>query len=97
MLNTTALPVVALDARRSSYLIVRAGRKYLHAVAMGPRIDAVKLDPETTRELIEARLHDKPYPPRRCARTYLRSGLPRTKRATTLLRAVLRGEKHEER
>lgn len=96
---------VMQDGSRSLILFA-VGRKYAHAVAMGEVIRTIKVErgrrpPQGKNqddgfylpELRPVYLHDLPYPVRRAARTYLRSGLRKSPRAARILRALCgRGE-----
>lgn len=85
-----ALPRVLLGQNGRSVIVFAAGRKWLHAVAMGEPISVVTLP--LMNDCDEALLKGKPYPVRRAARIYLRSEIGKTDRAKRILRALARGE-----
>jgi hypothetical protein len=78
-----ALPRVLLSAGGHSFIVFAAGRKWLHAVAMGEPITVVTLP--IVNSFDEAQLKGKPYPVRRAARA-------KTERARRVLRALARGQ-----
>ena len=78
---------VLLDGSRSM-IAFAAGRTYTYAVAMDTPIKVVKL--ERPQLLRPATLKEKPYPVSRAARIYLKSELPITKRASQILRALIK-------
>ena len=87
---TAALRVLQ-DAGRHSYIVFRAGRKYLHAVALTQSISLVTL-PIGQRGLVQAILKDRPYPPKRAARIFLKSPLPKTDKARSVLRSIVKSK-----
>lgn len=84
------LPSVLLAGGGRSCIAFAAGRKYIHAVAMGEPIGLVSLP--LTGRLDPAQLKGKPYPVRRAARIYLKSQITKTDRAKRILRALAKGD-----
>jgi len=75
-----------------SFIVFAQGRKYLYAIAMGSVIRIITVDRREERHLCPVLLRNEPYPVKKAARLYLRSELPKTKRAGKALRQLLRKE-----
>lgn len=82
--------VVLLDGSHS-FIVYEVKRKYAHAVAMNSLIKLVKI--ELPHQLKPAMRKGKPYSVKRAVRIYLASGLPRTDKATTVLRRLEREQR----
>jgi len=89
---TFVLPLALRGAGGRTVLGFAAGRKYLHAVAMGEPISIVKIPIANGPALRPVFLKSKPYPIRRAARRYLKSEISKTDRAAKVLRALARGQ-----
>ena len=81
---------VLQDSGRHSYIVFSTGRKYFHAVALGSVIVCTKL-PVGQADLEPTTLKGQPYPPKRAARIFLKSPLPKTDKAKSVLRSIVKG------
>lgn len=86
------VPLVVLAPGGHTFILFAIGRKKLHAVAMGEPIKLVSMPIERARSFIPLVRKMQPYPVKRAARSYLRSEICKTGRATNVLRALSRGE-----
>lgn len=73
-----------------SLLVVKEGRKYLHAVEIDKQVKMVALPRESRRQMRPLLYKGQPYPVSRAVRAFMHAGktLGITKSATTMLRAV---------
>lgn len=88
-MTPASFPCVLRGPGGHSFIAFKAGRKWLHAVAMDQPIALVTL-PLENNQLVPLERKGKPYPVPRAARMYLRSEIEKTDSARRVLRELTR-------